>query len=72
MGRVDQCNDNVKNNILQESEEGQISYLSIQTCTRIMLLFDGLLTMIKKNSKLPYFRLFRPDNQILTVLTALY
>ena len=28
--------------ILQESDKGQIYYWSIQTCSRIMLLFDGL------------------------------
>ena len=56
--------------ILQESEKGQIFYWSIQTCTRIRLLFDCY--HAQKTSKLPYFRLFRPDTHILSVLTALY
>ena len=30
------------------------------------------LSYAMKNSKLPYFRLFRPDTQILSALTALY
>ena len=38
---------------LQESDKGQISYWSIQTCSRIMLLFDGLLTMLKKPQNCP-------------------
>ena len=42
---------------LQESEKGQISYWSIQTCTRIMLsidwLIDWLLTMLKKPQNCP-------------------
>ena len=51
---------------LQESDKGQISYWSIQTCSRIMLLFDGwIVNHAQKTSKLPYFRLFRPDTQIL-------
>ena len=56
--------------ILQESDKGQIFYWSIQTCSRIRLLFDC--DHAQKTSKLPYFRLFRPDTQILSALTALY
>ena len=39
--------------LLQESEKGQIFYWSIQTCSRIMLLFGGLLTMLKKTQNCP-------------------
>ena len=40
--------------ILQESEKGQIFYWSIQTCTRIRLLFDWLIvTMLKKPQNCP-------------------
>ena len=39
--------------LLQESDKGQISYWSIQTCFRIMLLFGGLLTMLKKPQNCP-------------------
>ena len=56
---------------LQESDKGQIFYWSIQTCTKIRLLIDRLWPC-SKTSKLPYFRLFRPDTQILSALTALY
>ena len=56
--------------LLQESEKGQIFYWSIQTCSRIRLLFDC--DHAQKTSKLPYFRLFWPDTQILSALTALY
>ena len=55
---------------LQESEKGQIFYWSIQTCSRIMLSIDC--DHAQKTSKLPHFRLFRPDTQILSALTALY
>ena len=59
--------------LLQESDKGQISYWSNQTCTRIMLSIDWLIVNhSQKTSKLPYFRLFRPDTQILSALTALY
>ena len=59
---------------LQESDKGQIFYWSIQTCSRIMQLSDWLIDChhAQKTSKLPYFRLFRPDTQILSALTALY
>ena len=61
--------------MLQESDKGQIFYWSIQTCSRIRLLFVWLIVdchHARKTSKLPYFRLFRPDTQILSALTALY
>ena len=54
---------------LQESDKGQIFYWSIQTCSRIRLLFDC--DYAQKTSKLPYFRLFQPVTQILSALTAL-
>ena len=56
---------------LQESDKGQIFYWSF---SRIMRLFDWLIDChhAEKTSKLPYFRLFRPDTQILSALTALY
>ena len=39
---------------LQESEKGQIFYLSIQTCSRIRLLFDwSIVTMLKKPQNCP-------------------
>ena len=41
---------------LQESDTGRIFYRSIQTCSRIMLLFVDC-DHAQKNSKLPYFRL---------------
>ena len=61
--------------LLQESGKGQVFYWSIQTCSRIMRLIDWLINWLwpcSKTSKLPYFRLFRPDTQILSALTALY
>ena len=55
--------------ILQESDKGQIFSWSIQTCSRIRRLIDC--HHAQKTSKLPYFRLFRPDNQILSALYCL-
>ena len=58
-------------NFLQESEKGQISYWSIQTCTRIMLLFGGL-SPCSKNLKTALFQTFSTYTQILSALTAFY
>ena len=61
--------------VLQKSDKGQVFYLSSQTCTRIWGLFDWLIDWLppcSKTWKLPYFRCFQPDTQILSALTALY
>ena len=53
----------------------EIFYWSSQTCTRVRLLFGwlfGWMSACSKTSKLSYFRLFQPDTQILSALTALY
>ena len=44
-------------NFLQESDKGQIFYWSIQTCTRIMLLFDWLWPC-SRNLKTALFQTF--------------
>ena len=56
--------------LLQKSDKGQIFYWKSQTCTRIMRLFDSRLSPCSKTWKLPYFRPFQPDTQILSTLTA--
>ena len=43
---------------LQESDKGQISYWSIHTCTRIMLLFVDRLWPCSKNLKTALFQTF--------------
>ena len=54
---------------LQKSDKGQVFYWSSQTSTRFSRLVGRLVvTMLKKASKLPYFRLFQPDPQILSTL----
>ena len=40
---------------------------ALGSCCRLIVVNHA-----QKTSKLPYFRLFRPDNQILSALTALY
>ena len=52
---------------LQKSDKGQVFYWSSQTSTR----FSRLVVTThhaQKASKLPYFRLFHPDTQILSTL----
>ena len=59
---------------LQKSDKGQIFYWSTQTALGsggCRLSSIGC-NHAQKTSKLPYFRLFRPDTQILSALTALY
>ena len=58
--------------LLQKSDKGQIIYWSSQTCSRIRRLFVRCLSPCSKTWKLPYFRPFQPDTQILSALTALY
>ena len=57
--------------VFAEVWRGQFFYWSSQTCTRVRGLFVRL-SPCSKTWKLPYFRPFQPDTQILSALTALY
>ena len=56
---------------LQESDKGQISYWSNQTCSRIMLSINCCWPF-SKNLKTALFQTFSTYTQILSALTALY